>query len=214
MSVKLSKAGKMPCKSWSLQAIETCPGSIDPATGGLVPACQGCYATQGNYRFANVKAPRIFNRADWQRPDWSADMIKALQNEPFFRWFDSGDCYALALAEKILQVMIATPNTQHWLPTRMWKFTKFRRVLDAMNTLPNVVVRYSNDGIHGETMAAQFQSTIVETDTGLEGTCGAYARDGKCGDCRMCWDRSINVIRYPQHGKAMARVNLRLKLVA
>ena len=23
--IKLSKAGKMPCRSWSLQAIDTCP---------------------------------------------------------------------------------------------------------------------------------------------------------------------------------------------
>ena len=59
MPVKLSKTSKLDgIKSWSLQAIETCAGSIDPATGGLVPACQGCYAVGGNYVFPNVKAPR------------------------------------------------------------------------------------------------------------------------------------------------------------
>lgn len=209
--LKLSKAGKMPCMSWSLQAIETCPGSIDPSTGGLVPACQGCYATQGNYRFANVKAPRLSNREDWKREDWADDMVAALESESYFRWFDSGDCYALPLALKILEVMRRTPHVKHWLPTRMHKFAKFLPVFEAMNNLPNVVVRYSNDGIHGETMKARYQSTIVEHDEGAEDTCGAYNRDGKCGDCRLCWDRSVKVISYPQHGKAMARVNIRLK---
>ena len=57
-------------RSWSLQALETCPGSIlIPATHSsaavLVDACEGCYATQGNYRYPNVKAPRIENRIDW-----------------------------------------------------------------------------------------------------------------------------------------------------
>ena len=48
--LKLSKASKMPCRSWSLQALDTCPGSRDKS-GELVPACSGCYATDGNYRF-------------------------------------------------------------------------------------------------------------------------------------------------------------------
>ena len=62
MPVKLSKTSKLDnVRSWSLQAVETCPGSIDPSTGGLVPACQGCYAIGGNYRFGNVKRPRQAN---------------------------------------------------------------------------------------------------------------------------------------------------------
>ena len=28
MTIKLSKAGKMPCRSWSLQALTTCAGSV------------------------------------------------------------------------------------------------------------------------------------------------------------------------------------------
>ena len=50
--IKLSKASKMPCRSWSLQAIDTCPASIG-SDGELVDACKGCYATTGNYNFPN-----------------------------------------------------------------------------------------------------------------------------------------------------------------
>jgi len=93
--IKLSKTSKLDgIMSWSLQALDTCPASRD-SNGELVPACRGCYATTGNYRFKNVKAPREFNREDWQRAGWVSDMTAALDSSRYFRWFDSGDMYAL-----------------------------------------------------------------------------------------------------------------------
>lgn len=99
----LSETSKLGCKSWSLQALETCPGSIGD-NGQLVEVCQGCYATTGNYRFPNVKRIRDINKAEWQASSWVNDMVDALQSSRYFRWFDSGDVYALELAEKIYQV--------------------------------------------------------------------------------------------------------------
>ena len=147
--IKLSKASKMPCRSWSLQAIDTCPASIG-SDGDLVDACKGCYATTGNYNFPNVKAPRIHNKEDWKREEWVADMIAELDNDRYFRWFDSGDMYDLRLAEKILEICKSTPWTRHWIPTRMHKFKKFKQVIDELNKLDNVVVRLSSDGVNGE----------------------------------------------------------------
>ena len=72
--VKLSKTSKLGTKSWSLQAIETCPGSVGK-DGELVPACSGCYATTGMYHFGVVKAVRADNKADWQRAEWVTDMV-------------------------------------------------------------------------------------------------------------------------------------------
>ena len=63
--IKLSKTSKLDgIMSWSLNALDTCQGSKQ-ADGSLVDACKGCYATTGNYRFKNVKAPREFNKRDW-----------------------------------------------------------------------------------------------------------------------------------------------------
>ena len=114
--LKLSKASKMPCRSWSLQALDTCPASRD-ADGNLVPACSGCYATTGNYRFKNVRAPREHNRQDWKRDTWSDDMVAELDNDRYFRWFDSGDMYDIRLAHKILDVCERTPWVKNWIPT-------------------------------------------------------------------------------------------------
>jgi len=215
MTIRLSKAGKMPCRSWSLQALTTCAGSIG-TNGKLVDACKGCYATQGNYRFPNVKQPRESNQKDWKRTDWVSDMVAELDNDRYFRWFDSGDVYSLKLAEKILAVMQATPWVKHWLPTRMNKFKKFHAVFAAMESLPNVVVRYSSDSVTGEVVAGRNTSTIVaslDSGNGSLTVCESSTRDGKCGPCRACWNQDVSVIAYPAHGKTMLKL-INLKEVA
>lgn len=213
--MKLSVTSKLDgIKSWSLQARDTCPGSVE--NGELVPACAGCYAVGGNYRFNNVKAPREFNRLDWQRLEWVDDMVQALDSERYFRWFDSGDMYSLGLAEKILQVMQRTPWVKHWLPTRMHKFPKFRMVLETMQSLPNVSVRFSSDSVTGEYVPGLHGSVIVpDSETLPDGVtlCRAYEHGGKCNGCRACYDKAVPVIAYPAHGASMKKV-IRLKLAA
>lgn len=197
-------------RSWSLQALDTCPGSIE-SPGVLVDACKGYYATTGHYAMPNVKAPREHNRLDWQRLDWCDNMVEELLRDEYFRWLDSGDLYTLALAEKVLEVMQRTPWVKHWLPTRMYKFPKFRQVLDAMQALPNVSVRFSADSVTGEYIEGLHGSVIgpsAETFQARPGVslCQAYEHEGRCNGCRACWNKSIDLIAYPAHGRKMAKV--------
>ena len=215
--IKLSKTKKMPCLSWSLPALSTCPGSRDKR-GNLVPVCQGCYATTGFYQMKAAKDVREHNRKDWMRADWWTDMVDALEGEEYFRWFDSGDVYSETLAHRIFLVMQATPNTKHWLPTRSYKVPRIKRWLTKMKRLPNVMVRHSADRInyfnkklHGSMVIDKSSLTYL----GFEGTrgwgitvyeCPAYIQNGECRDCRACWDKRIRVIGYPAHGQKMASV--------
>lgn len=206
--VKLSKTSKLDgILSWSLQALDTCPGSVNP-DGSLVPACSGCYATTGNYNYPNVKAPRIHNREDWQRESWVSDMVSALENSRYFRWFDSGDMYSLSLADKIYQVMQATPWVKHWLPTRMVKFDKFKPIIAKMQALDNVVVRFSSDSVSGDFVDGLHGSTIIPDPSHHKAgfLCQAYEHEGKCNGCRACYNKSIPLIAYPAHGKKMGKV--------
>ncbi len=206
--VKISVTSKLDgIKSWSLQALETCPASKN-ADGSLVDACKGCYATTGNYNYPNVKAPRAHNREDWQRLEWVDDMVQALQDSRYFRWFDSGDMYTIGLAEKILEVMQRTPWVKHWLPTRMHKFPKFRGVLTEMQALDNVMVRFSSDSVTGQFIDGLHGSVIVPTIddvTPKMQACEAYQHGGKCNGCRACWNKSVPLIAYPAHGVKMAK---------
>jgi hypothetical protein len=214
--MKISVTSKLDgIRSWSLQALETCPGSIE-SPGVLVDACKGCYATTGNYVFANVKAPRAHNKQDWQRMEWTDDMVQELQNDRFFRWFDSGDMFALGLAEKMLEVMQRTPWVSHWLPTRMHKFPKFALVLRQMQSLPNVMVRPSSDSIVGEFLPGLHGSVIVpdsRVNPDMVTLCRAYEHGGRCNGCRACYSKDVPVIAYPAHGARMNKV-IRIKVAA
>lgn len=207
--IKLSVTSKLDgIPSWSLQALDTCPGSFDQ-NNDLVPACQGCYATYGNYYLPSVKKVRQENRTAWKDPNWVNQMIQSIDMHRYFRWFDSGDLYAIELAHKILQVMEATPNTQHWLPTRMHKFKKFEQILEKMESLPNVVVRRSSDGVLGEYTKGIHGSTIVPSlDSVPEGVtvCKASLNKGRCAGCRACWSKDVAVVGYVAHGNRMKRV--------
>jgi hypothetical protein len=204
--IKLSKTSKMPCRSWSLEALVTCPASKD-SNGELVPACKGCYATTGMYHMPNVKKPRQDNKEDWQRDNWVSDMVDELDTDRYFRWFDSGDMYSLQLAEKILEIMKLTPWVKHWLPTRMYKFKKFTSILDTMESLDNVVIRKSSDSVLGVTIKGITTSTIVPEDMVTKHhKCPAYNNNGKCGKCRACWDKSVPVVAYVAHGNKMKKI--------
>lgn len=213
-TVKLSNTSKLGVKSWSLQALNTCPASIDDE-GNLVAACKGCYATSGNYRFSNVRAPREFNKQSWKNESFVNDFVIELHKERFFRWFDSGDMYSLKLAEKIYQIMQLTPHVKHWLPTRMYKFKKFHSVIKKMQALDNVVVRLSSDHIDGTKVDSIYDqvsdtnSVIIPSDAVNdydEGfICRAYTQNGKCLNCTACYDKSVKTIAYVGHGKAMVK---------
>lgn len=211
MPINLSKTSKLDgIRSWSLQAWDTCPGArVSYRSEAAVPACDGCYARGSRYNAPSVMAPRAKNRQDWQRVDWVSDMIDALSGERYFRWFDSGDMYDLRLAKKIYEVMYHTRRTKHWLPTRMYKFDKFKDVLTSMSALPNVSVRFSSDSVTGDFVPGVHGSTIVSDRAQLKPgvqLCEAYERGGVCGGCRACWEEKGTVIAYLAHGQRMKRV--------
>jgi hypothetical protein len=198
---KFSRTSAMPGLSWSLEAKTTCPGSLD-TDGELVDACSTCYAAKGFYRMPNVKAVRDHNKEDWKHDDWVDVMVQEVDNVRYFRWFDSGDCYHIDLAKKILEVMKRTPNTNHWFPTRQHKFKKFLPVLKEMQSLDNVVVRWSSDGINGEIIKGDCTSTIVQDWSQAPVNvkkCTKPDNDGKCGSCRSCWDKSTKTVAYLWH---------------
>jgi hypothetical protein len=203
---KISNASKMPCKSWSLPAWESCP-SARKSDGKPVDACNYCYALTGAYRFPATIASRKHNMEDWKCDDWVSVMVKKIGKAKYFRWFDSGDCYDTKLAYKIYTVMGLTPNCSHWLPTRMYKDSKFADVFRRMNELENTVVRYSSDSINGAIVMSNSAptSTIIQSADEFkpskgESLCRAFTRKGKCASCRACWSKSVKVIKYALHG--------------
>jgi hypothetical protein len=203
----LSKTTKLGCYSWSLQAVDTCPGARD-SSGVFVQACEACYARSGNYRFPAVKRVRDHNRSDWKRDDWVDRMADAIGDDKYFRFFDSGDLYSVELAKKIKRLVSRKAKTKFWIPTRQWKFEKFSVILDELRQLPNTVVRDSADNFD-QVLPTPNNSTILTKDVSGVYVCPAYKQDGKCLTCRACWDKSIQTIGYPGHGRSFKRIMLK-----
>ena len=83
-------------------------------------------------------------------------------------------------------------------------------MLAALDSLPNVKVRYSSDSILGEYTPGLHGSTSMpegHKDSRIT-KCRAYERGGKWGSCRLCWNKDIDVIGYVQHGLKMKNVML------
>ena len=222
----------MPSKSWSLPAWETCLGAritnYDTNKPDVADACKGCYALTGAYMFPNTIKSREHNAEDWKNDDWVDAMVKAIGKAKYFRWFDSGDVYAVELAEKIRLVIKATPNCLHWLPTRAYKNNSILAVFKRMTTkywtrkgamskpkvviaddyLPNAIIRYSSDSVNGKRLSNKMglNSVIIQSEDDFKpekgySLCRAFKRSGECGTCRACWSDKVDTIAYVYHGK-------------
>jgi hypothetical protein len=204
----LNKNSKMPCRSFDLQAGETCPGSFN-SDGSVADVCKGCYAKGGFFQMPTVKNSRADNKLAWQKIDWVDEMCEELDNDRYFRFFTSGDGYSIKLWEKIYEIASRTIHCNFWIPTRMYKFESFRPIIDKVASLPNVVVRFSSDSITGGYVDGLHGSTVIESPSDLKPgmtLCEAYANGGKCGRCRACWSKNVPVIAYPSHGTRIKRV--------
>lgn len=203
--VGLSTPGKMPCKGYSIPAQECKTGAQLRQVPGSV--CSNCYACKGNYtRFPRIKAA-LYKRLDaLTNPQWVQAMVASIGSDAFFRWHDSGDLQNMKHFNKIIQVCLLTPKTKHWLPTKEKKILK--SFFFCGGVLPkNLTVRLSGYMVDGD--APKFThgkinfSTvhrITSNDSKIHGReYQSYNNDGKCGDCRACWDKRVINVSYPLH---------------
>ena len=198
----LSNPSKMPGKAYNLSAFDCKVGSALSKKNGSV--CSKCYARKGRYRFKNVKnamAYRLDSLGNEKWVDAMATLIKK-QSPDYFRWHDSGDLQSVEHLTSIIQVCNLTPDTKHWLPTKEYGVVK--EYLTFARFPPNLCVRLSAPFIDQKpnlTSIPGVQGSMVHSDPEFDfsNKCPAYSQGGKCGDCRMCWDTSIEVVSYPKH---------------
>ena len=196
----LSKPSKMPCASYGLPAEECKTGSKLRTVKGST--CYNCYAFKGCYIFTVVKEAQYRRLEATKGSQWVQAMATAINSKRsgWFRWHDSGDIQDLDHLNKILEVCELTPLTRHWLPTReVW-------ALDHVERFPwNLTVRFSMPMVDQSIETAGrfrdcysrriFTSTVVTA----RASCPAPHQDGKCNDCRACWDKKAFNVSYAKH---------------
>lgn len=207
--IKLSKASKMPCKSFSLPVNDiVCKGRYQES-GELKEVCKACYAAKGRYRMPAAQKVRADNYTASLHHTFASQMIRILSKEKsnYFRWFDSGDIYSQSFLEKVLQICVETPGIKHWIPTKSRELFN-QDTWERLESLPNVRVRYSSPDI-GWISGIQLEgygSIVISKIAGEQPmktnrvfTCPSSTQGNKCSACRACWSKRIEVIEYIKH---------------
>ena len=102
------------------------------------------------------------------------------------------------MALNILEICKQTPNIKHWIPSKEYKI--WRHVLKIKQLPNNVCLRISSPNIDQEPLKDFNNTSTVHKDAaafGLE--CIAYKQDGKCLDCKACYDTKVKNVSYPKH---------------
>lgn len=200
-----TQTSKMPCESYSLPTHACITGAKLAEIKGSI--CSECYANKGFYKmYAKQIIPaQDFRLESIKHSDWVPAMIKLIGKASHFRWHDSGDLQSLEHLEKIAAIAEALPNTLFWLPTREYGIIK---AFAASRTIPeNLIIRLSAMYFDQAVIVPKSLQGIknvlianVHKNNAPQGfVCNAPANEGKCGDCRACWNTSVPAVTYHAH---------------
>jgi hypothetical protein len=201
----LSVPSKMPAFSISTSAEHCITGSKLRDVENSV--CNGCYAMKGAYNWRpTINAMEIrYNavlKSEAEPEPWIDGMVQMISskrgpNSKYFRWHDSGDLQGVYHLANIAQVALRTPNINHWIPTREYRIVK-DYIAQGGIVPENLTIRISAHmvdqsapDIHGLPKS--------EVRTTEDASCPSRFQDNSCGDCRQCWDSSVEIVSYYKH---------------
>jgi hypothetical protein len=204
----LSHPGKMPCFAYSTPATACKTGQRLRKVKGSI--CSACYALKGNYMFPAVQEALNKRLNSLVNPLWVntiVELISRKETSGYFRWHDSGDIQSVEHLLNIFEVADRLPNIKFWLPTR--EYYMVQQAMKIRSIPVNLTIRLSalfKDQTVPPAVVQRLQlptsgviSRKKRKDDATHVTCVAYQQEGKCGDCRACWDKTIDHVTYPEH---------------
>ena len=189
----LSHTKKMPCPSWGISAKLCRSGQALRAVPNTT--CSRCYGMKGHYPCPAVRTAHDNRLKGLEHPQWVDAMIYLIHMEcdRHFRWFDCGDIQSDKHMSQIVAVCKNTPTIIHWLPTQERKMV--RRWKDAIPI--NLTIRVSSIFIDVPSRSKDFPiSFTASTLKHFPKEYHCRVTDGKCGQCRKCWDRNERIVGY------------------
>lgn len=197
----LGKPSKMPGFAYGISAFNCKTGSQLAQVKGSV--CEGCYARKANYKYPSVVLAHQKREANLGSIEWQQAMILQISKTgtDHFRWHDSGDLQSTGHLKAIVQIAYALPNVKFWLPT------KEKGILSAAKraglVIPdNLTIRLSAAMVDSDKVNKELTGNVslVQDKVELSGFhCKAPSQQGKCEDCRACWQKDIQTIVYFKH---------------
>lgn len=197
----LGKPSKMPGYAYGISASLCKTGQQLAKIPGSV--CSDCYACKANYKYPSVMTAHAKRVANIGSQVWQDAMIYMINKtgDAFFRWHDSGDLQSSGHLKAIVNIAHALPNVRFWLPT------KEKAILASAKraglVIPdNLTIRLSAAMVDSDKVSRELTGNVslVQDKAELSGFhCRAPEQNGKCEDCRACWQKDIETIVYFKH---------------
>lgn len=197
----LGKPSKMPGFAYGISAFNCKTGSKLAQIEGSV--CHGCYARKANYKYPSVMLAHQKREANLGSAEWVQAMILQIQKTgtSHFRFHDSGDLQSTGHLKAIVNIALALPNVSFWLPTK--EKGMLATAKRAGLVIPdNLTIRLSAAMVDSDKVNRKLTGNVslVQDKVELQGFhCKAPEQNGKCEDCRACWNKDIPVIVYFKH---------------
>jgi hypothetical protein len=196
----LGKPSKMPGLSYGISALACNVGAKLAKVAGSV--CHGCYALKANYSYPSVRKAHTQRYNSLTSISWVDSMVTMIgkSKTDYFRWHDSGDLQSFQHLLDIVRIADRLPTVRFWLPTR--EKALVNRFMSTFGDFPaNLVVRVSAAMVDSKAPEGYTNTSTVHTSdmvaNGVE--CKAYLNSNKCGDCRLCWNKSVDNVSYKLH---------------
>lgn len=201
----LSEPSKMPGYGYGLPISACTTGS--KLADNPKSKCFYCYAGKGHYAFSTTIDCHNHRLSTLRHPLWVAAMIAQLKGKRvrYFRWHDSGDLQGEWHLNNIVRVAKGVPDMMFWLPTTEKMLVVEWLKKHPVGFPPNLCVRISASLMDAESKVPESARAHVQTCTvhwlqpAIGHECPAPKQDGKCGECRACWDTSVKNVSYKKH---------------
>lgn len=195
----LSQTSKMPGPSIGLPAGTTCQLCKVP-----------CYAKKGRYLFhTEGMMERYRHILDLMSKGsgilamvLTEEIRQATRKKKYFRIHDSGDFFSPEYVKEWILIAKNLPDVRFWAPTKAWQVPEILAELLELAKLPNVTIRPSSVGMDEEppTIKGLDAGSGVKDKSNPNGfVCPSSQQDGKCAECRHCWDERKIPVWYPKH---------------
>lgn len=195
----LSDTSKMPGLSYGLPTANCKTGARLAKIDGTI--CSKCYADRGFYKtFSHVVLPAQRRRlASLDDPQWVEAMVRSLDTESWFRWFDSGDLQSVQMLRNICEVARRTPKVKHWLATRERRIVS--RYLTESDIPDNLVIRVSATwpDVPVKPIKGVQEANVHKHKAPVGHECQAPKQHGRCDTCRACWSKEVQTVSYLEH---------------
>ena len=205
--------------------VNQCSKNCELMLNGLKPYCISLKERFKNYiKWHNKlnKNEKALKSADFETIMNKEIREKYLQTRDktvYIRLYSFGDLSCVEDLIKWCNIARTNPNVEFWLSTRQdWILEKYFASsenavkIDSVQKKPkNLTIRYSLPLIEAMDMTMQnfdkfgiVYSTI--TNDKIQANCRKSKLNSSCGKCSDCWNSSIKIIKYFNHGNMINKL--------